>query len=81
MAYEMKDLQGSLFVNDKQGNDRRPDMKGKILINGQTYWLSAWKQQSQQGQTYLSLKAELSQGATAAPAAPKPQDDGFPFDL
>lgn len=62
MADYNNELQGSLFVNDKQGNDRRPDFKGSIVIGGKKYWLSAWKRVPQNGgNQYLSLKAELAE--------------------
>ena len=60
MAYEHKEGQGSLFKNDKQ-NDRQPDYKGTILINGVTYDVAAWERTSQKGMQYLSLQAELRQ--------------------
>ena len=58
MAYEHKEGQGSLFKNEKQ-NDRQPDYKGTILINGVTYEVAAWERTSQKGMQYLSLQAAL----------------------
>ena len=50
---------GALFKNDKEGNDKRPDYKGKIDIGGREYWLSAWVRTKKDGSgKYLSLKAE-----------------------
>lgn len=59
MAYQLNEGQGSLFVNDKQGNPNRPDLKGTILINGQTYYVSGWYKTSSNGTQYLSLSAQL----------------------
>jgi hypothetical protein len=74
MAYELKDGQGTLFVNDKEGNDKRPDRRGELNIGGTIYRLSGWIKKGQNGQ-WLSLSAEEKQ--TQRPAARKrdPGDD------
>jgi uncharacterized protein (DUF736 family) len=46
---------GALFTNDKKGNDKAPDYKGKINLNGTDYDLAGWKKQGKNG-TFLSLK-------------------------
>lgn len=66
---------GILTRNDKGDNEKRPDYKGSININGQEYWLSAWIRTGGEGsklagQKYMSLKAELKE--QQAPAKPKP---------
>lgn len=33
---------GSLFKNDKRGNENWPDYKGSCNIDGKDYWISAW---------------------------------------
>ena len=58
MAYEHKDGQGSMFRNEKQ-NDRQPDYKGTIVINGTTYEMAGWERTSQRGSSYISLQASL----------------------
>lgn len=58
MAYVYKEGQGNLFKNEKQ-NERHPDYKGTILINGVTYEVAAWERTSQKGVQYLSLQASL----------------------
>ncbi len=57
MAYEQKDGQGSLFKNDKDGVENRPDLKGSITIAGKQYWLSAWTKEGDKGK-WLSLSAQ-----------------------
>lgn len=46
---------GVLFINDKKGNDKAPDYKGKINVGGKDYDLAGWKKQGKNG-TFLSLK-------------------------
>jgi len=54
---------GALFKNDKDGNEKRPDYKGQIVINGTEYWLSAWIRTKKDGSggKFMSLKAEPKQ--------------------
>lgn len=78
---------GALFKNDKEGNDKRPDYKGKSEVAGVQYYVSAWIRQSKAGKTYMSLKYEPVDAAQApAPAAAPAQssggddfDDDIPF--
>lgn len=57
MAFEVKPNSGSLFENDKEGNESRPDMKGKVRVAGTAFWISGWWGESRNGQ-YLSLRFE-----------------------
>jgi len=65
------ELRFALFVNDKKGNEKAPDVKGSITVNGQKYWLSAWKRESASGKKYMSGQAQLAE-APPQPAAPAP---------
>lgn len=78
MAYVLNDGQGSLFKNDKGGNDRRPDYRGSLNIGGTIYRLSAWVRDSQKGGKFLSLSAEEEAEKPAAPTA-TPGDNDLPF--
>jgi len=56
-------MKGVLFKNDKQGNENRPDYKGKITVNGVEYWLSAWINESKKdGKRYMALKVQEKEG-------------------
>jgi len=37
---------GALFKNDKQGNEKRPDYKGDLNVEGVEYRVSAWIKKS-----------------------------------
>lgn len=55
MAYEVKDMSGSLFINDKREKDTHPNWTGSGKINGKDVWISAWVKQTKNGQDWLSL--------------------------
>ena len=57
MAYEKKDGDISLFEN-KKTNDRQPDWKGELLLNGVTYDVALW---SRRGGTILSGMAKVNE--------------------
>ena len=75
-------LTGVLFVNDKQGNEKRPDYKGSAEIDGVQYWVSGWKKMTSKGQT-LSMKYERKEQRPAvAPSTQQPApayDEDIPF--
>lgn len=55
MAFEVNELSGSIFENDKKTNDRQPDFKGNCKIDGTMYWMSAWVKETRAGDDFLSL--------------------------
>lgn len=46
---------GVLFKNDKKGNEKAPDYKGKINIDGKEKEIAGWIREGKSGQ-FLSLK-------------------------
>ena len=68
-----------LFLNDKDGNEKRPDMKGTMQIAGVDYDLSGWTRMSPKGVKYISgqvqPKRDRPEQAEPAPAAPKAYND------
>ena len=72
MAFEMKDNTFSLFENDKRGNDKAPDYKGKGLINGKEVKIAIWKRKSASGIEYLSGTIEEPFKPAAEPVKEEP---------
>ena len=81
--YEQKDMTGSLFENDKAGNDARPDLRGSVTIDGTKYSISAWHNESKAGKKYVSLKVSEWQDRPAQGqmngATQQSLDDSIPF--
>lgn len=77
---------GALFKNDKEGNDKRPDYKGTLDVEGVRYNVSSWVQTAKgSGQKFMSLVLELHKpnGTKSAPASKQKNladmDDDIPF--
>jgi uncharacterized protein (DUF736 family) len=45
---------GALFTNDQKGNEKAPNYKGKLNVNGKDYEIAAWVRQGKSG-SFLSL--------------------------
>lgn len=81
MAYEMKEKTFSLFENDKKGNDKAPDWRGKGLINGEEVKIAVWKRKSASGIEYLSGVIEKNEKPAEAPKEEKPIEEAIGDDL
>ena len=55
--YEHKENSGSIFKNDKEGNEKRPDLTGTANIDGIVYDVASWENTTMDGgKQYYSLK-------------------------
>lgn len=82
MAEYDNELRGSLFKNDKEGNEARPDYTGTCQIGGVEYRMAAWLKEAASGKKYMSFKFDPKEGGQAAPTNVKPQaavDQDIPF--
>ncbi len=58
MAYEHKELSGSMFPNRyKQDGDNKPDFVGELKIQGKVWQMAGWKKRRDNGEEWVSLKA------------------------
>lgn len=82
MAFEQRDMSGSLFKNDKRQNDKQPEYKGDCLIDGVAYWISAWVKDGKNGKFFsFAFKPKEQGGGNKKPSPnyqPDTQDD-VPF--
>lgn len=68
-----------LFKNDKKETDKHPDMKGQGQVEGKEYWLSAWKNVSQEGQGYLKISLQLKDSIKVPEGKEKDNGLDLPF--
>ena len=54
MAYEHKDLSGSLFVNNRKEKAGHADWRGSAKIGDTEYWIDGFSKEGQKG-PWLSL--------------------------
>lgn len=51
--------------NRKRAGKKDPDLTGKINIEGQWYWLSAWQREDRDGNVFYSGSANPQEGGNA----------------
>jgi len=88
MAYEMKELAGSLFKNDQKEDETHADFNGSAKIGGVEYWVNAWVKSYEKDGTkrkYFSLSFRPKQKPSEVKAPAKPvgkldeMDDDIPW--
>lgn len=60
MAFEKRDMAGSLFRNDKKDpnnpdHEKFADYTGQLLIRNEEFWLNAWLKTAKNGSKYFSM--------------------------
>ena len=77
---DKKDNSGVLFKNDKIENERSPNYKGNITVNGQDFWLSAWIKEGKGGKFMgLALSPKEQQRPSERSKATNFDDSDMPF--
>jgi uncharacterized protein (DUF736 family) len=61
---------GALFTNDQKGNEKAPNYKGKLNVNGKEYEIAGWVRQGKSG-SFLSLTVSEPYQKTTITDAPK----------
>ncbi len=81
MTYEVKDMSGSMFVNDRKESNKHPDRQGSCKINGEEFRISGWIEEGKGGKKpWLSLKFKPKDAArTTDKARQAPIDDAIEF--
>ena len=64
---EKRDNSGVLFKADKTDNDRAPQYKGNINVDGKDYWISAWVKEGKSGK-FMGLAVAPKEEYKAKPS-------------
>ena len=76
---------GALFQNDRKEKETHPDLKGTLDVEGQKYWLSAWRNVSKAGNKYWSVSIQKKENIEEQYARtinqPAPQQEADSQDL
>jgi hypothetical protein len=77
---EKRDNSGVLFKNDKKEQEKHPDYKGSIMVDGNEYWLSAWIKEGKSGKFMgLALSPKDGQPPATKSTLSDLKDDDIPF--
>ena len=69
---------GVLFQNDKKGNEKAPDYKGKLNVNGKDYELAGWLRDGKTGK-FLSVKIQEPKQKTETSQKQESKNSDLPF--
>ena len=80
MEQQKRDNSGVLFKNDKKEQEKHPDYKGSIMVDGTEYWLSAWIKEGKSGKFMgLAVSPKDAQPPASKPIPSNLKDDDIPF--
>lgn len=53
--YELRDMTGSLFKNDKPKKENSPPYTGRIKVEGKEYWMNGFINEKKDGTKYFGF--------------------------
>jgi hypothetical protein len=76
MAFEVKDMSGSIFRNEEKTKETDRDYSGNGMIDGREIWISGWVNEAKNGKKYLKLTFKLKEEQKPAPKKADPISSG-----
>ena len=68
MAFKHKDTYGTVFKEEKDGNENRPDYKGKCTApDGTEYSLALWEGQTKEGKPTFQVRIDVPYNKDESP--------------
>lgn len=65
MAFEQRDNSGTLGKNQRKEKDSHPSHTGQCVIDGKSYWISAWVKDGREGSKFFSLAFKVKDARQA----------------
>lgn len=75
--YEVKEMSGTMHKSSTKATESHPDMFGSCKVDGKIYKISAWKNESKAGNSYLSLKLQEEIKPSDTPETSNNNNDPF----
>jgi uncharacterized protein (DUF736 family) len=76
-GFQLKDMTGNLFRNDRATSPKHPSHRGTLLIDGKTYEVAAWIKEGARGRFFsLQVTAPKEGAAPVADGAPRRRTPG-----
>lgn len=67
---------GAIWKNDEKQEDKHPDFKGSLNVNGVEFWVSAWKREDGASAKAPALSFRIQPKDDKAKAAPSNPNQG-----
>lgn len=70
---------GSIWKNEKKTTDSHPDFRGELNVNGQEFWVSAWKRKPDASDKApaLSFSIQPKEDSVKKPTTDTTSNKGF----
>ena len=84
MAWEVRDMSGSVFKNNRRDRDTSPNLTGSGMVFGKEVWINAWVKTDKNGEKWISFsfkekEAKPQQDQAETKTAAQLTDDEIPF--
>lgn len=76
---EQKKNSGAIFKNDYKQEDKHPDYKGTVDVEGKLFDIALWLNESKQGKKYFGVKVDEHKEKEAKPDALGEPENDLPF--